>query len=548
MAAVSTWNSFSYYSVGSIVSYTGIQYRALQRNIDVVPDTLLPNWELLNTPSSQTITSLNSMVSNVTLVSPDATFTPDQLTGDLTMVITGGGGGGVSSLNDVVSAVVLTSPDTSIGITPNGQNIELTANFPAVVSSLQSLNGAITLTSSNSSVGINPTLTNEIDITVVPPIVYSVIAGQGIAVAGDPTFTIATILETDSLLNKVESVSSTDVTSVPLTWSASSTANQYVPLSDALALPPTTATLGWRLTKAAPILATAMVSGSTYTIVQSGTTNWTAIGFASTAVGTQGTYNGGARTGANGYATPSTNYGTYISWYSLNALYGLSLPQTIVPATTVLKKDLNAVWALIRFNNDVAVQGSISITVETYAYQYGSNTTNAYTGRWAYSFPMAAIVGGGVYPWSATGGVALTATTPRAVGGFTYLLYCEDKYPKVIPNTVPPSLSFAVSNGMFPSQSTSTNTCRDPYDVYPHYPHLPLNGVQYTENAVQPTYGGVYADQASVEVASIYVHSTSSPQTPLVLQPSFDFQVLDMGYRGTNGAGTQGGNFVLSYV
>ena len=130
MAAVSTWNSFSYYSVGSIVSYTGIQYRALQRNIDVVPDTLLPNWELENTPSSQMITSLNSMVSNVTLVSPDATFTPDQLTGELTMTLTGGSGG-VSSLNDVVSAVVLTSPDTTIGITPNGQNIELAYNTPS---------------------------------------------------------------------------------------------------------------------------------------------------------------------------------------------------------------------------------------------------------------------------------------------------------------------------------------------------------------------------------------------------------------------------------
>ena len=155
MAAVSTWNSFSYYSVGSIVSYTGIQYRALQRNIDVVPDTLLPNWELENTPSSQTITSLNSMVSNVTLVSPDATFTPDQLTGDLTMVITGDSGG-VSSLNDVVSAVVLTSPDTSIGITPNGQNIELTANFPAAVSSLNDVVSAVVLTSPDTTIGITP--------------------------------------------------------------------------------------------------------------------------------------------------------------------------------------------------------------------------------------------------------------------------------------------------------------------------------------------------------------------------------------------------------
>jgi hypothetical protein len=266
-----------------------------------------------------------------------------------------------------------------------------------------------------------------------------------------------------------------------------------------------------------------------------GNTNWTAIGFATATVGTTGTYNGVAITGTTGYATLATNYGKYISWYSYNALY--PSPPSVPPSTTVLKKNLNAVWALVRFNNDLAVQGYISITVETY--NYASPPVSGYTGRWAYSFPMYALAGGSASAWSAAGGVALTATVPRAVGGYTYLLYCEDKYPKFVPNQA--GLTYGVSNGMFPTQTSVAQTLRDPYDLYPDYPHFPLNGVVYSESGTQTT------DRVDVEVASIYVHTTSSPQAPGALQPNFDFQVLAMGYRGTNGGGTQSANLTLTY-
>jgi hypothetical protein len=204
----------------------------------------------------------------------------------------------------------------------------------------------------------------------------------------------------------------------------------------------------------------------------------------------------------------------------------------------MLKKNLNAVWALVRFNNDLAVQGYISITIETYNYA-SPPVSGSYTGRWAYSFPMFALAGGSASAFSATGGAALTATTPRAVGGYTYLLYCEDKYPKMVPNQTLGG-PFGISNGMFSSQSTIANTLRDPYDVYPEYPHFPLNGVLYSENGAQP------ADPVSVEVTSIQVKSTSNPNAPGALQPNFDFQVLAMGYRGTNGAGTQSNNYTLT--
>jgi hypothetical protein len=94
---------------------------------------------------------------------------------------------------------------------------------------------------------------------------------------------------------------------------------------------------------------------------------------------------------------------------------------------------------------------------------------------------------------------------------------------------------------MFPSQTTVANTLRDPYDVYPEYPHFPLGAVQYSENGAQPS------DRAAAEVATIYFKSTSSPNSPGALQPGFDFEVLAMGYRGTNNAGTQQQNYTLSF-
>jgi hypothetical protein len=356
------------------------------------------------------------------------------------------------------------------------------------------------------------------------------------------------------LANKIEVVSASDVPTTDLTWtSLSPTGNTYVPLSDSLSLAPIAPSsgTGWKMTKSTTILATAMTIGQVYTINTLGTTVWASIGWngvppnGTGAIGQSATYTGGAT--GTGTVCLTSIYGTNISWYPLNSLYTLPLPQgasavppIATPSTAIKKKNLNAVWALVRFNNDIAQQGYFSLTVETYAYQYGSNTTNNYTGRWAYSLPSYAVAGGSAVQFNA--GATLTTTQPRAVGGFTYLLYIEDKYPKMLPNIAG---QFQVSNGMFPSQSLVANTCRDPYDIYPEYQHFPLNAVLYSQNATQPAYGGSspYADQADVEVASIYFKTTQSPNAPQTPQPSLDFQVLAMGYRGDNDAH----NYTLAY-
>jgi hypothetical protein len=350
------------------------------------------------------------------------------------------------------------------------------------------------------------------------------------------------------LANKIEVVSASDVSSTALVWSNLNPAgNVYVPLADSLSLAPTdpSSGTGWRMTKPTSFLATSMISGTAYTVNVVGTTNWTLIGWtAPVVVGSSATYNGVAITGT-GTVSLASVYGTNISWFPLNLLYGLSLPQTTIPSPIVRKKNLNAVWALVRFNNDIAQQGYFSLTVESYAYQFGGNTSNNYTGRWAYSLPMYAVAGGSAVQFNA--GATLTTVMPRAVGGFTYLLYIEDKYPKMLPNIAG---QFQVSNGMFGSQSQVAHTTRDPYDIYPEYQHFPLNAVQYTENATQPAYGGSspYADQGDVEVASVYFKTTQGPNAPQRPQPDFDFQVLSMGFRGTDDAGAVvSQNYTLSY-
>ena len=357
------------------------------------------------------------------------------------------------------------------------------------------------------------------------------------------------------LANKIEVVSASDVSSTALDWSViGPTGNVYVPLADSLSLAPASPSTGtgWRMTKPTSFLATSMISGTAYTVNFVGTTNWTLIGWtAPVVVGSSATYNGVAVTGT-GTVTLTSVYGTNISWFPLNLLYGLALPQgasavppVAVPSPIIRKKNLNAVWALVRFNNDIAQQGYFSLTVESYAYQFGGNTSNNYTGRWAYSLPMYAVAGGSAVQFNA--GTTLTTTQPRAVGGFTYLLYIEDKYPKMLPNIAG---QFQVSNGMFGSQSQVAHTTRDPYDIYPEYQHFPLNAVLYTENATQPTYGGSspYADQGDVEVATVYFKTTQSPNAPQRPQPDFDFQVLSMGFRGTDDAGAVvSQNYTLSY-
>jgi hypothetical protein len=81
------WSSFAYYNTGDIVGYEAVNYQALLANINVLPTTLAPNWQLLTPPTPSAVDSLNTLTGNVVLSSGDATFTPNSGTGVLDMVI-----------------------------------------------------------------------------------------------------------------------------------------------------------------------------------------------------------------------------------------------------------------------------------------------------------------------------------------------------------------------------------------------------------------------------------------------------------------------------
>jgi hypothetical protein len=76
-----------------------------------------------------------------------------------------------------------------------------------------------------------------------------------------------------------------------------------------------------------------------------------------------------------------------------------------------------------------------------------------------------------------------------------------------------------------------------------------MTSCQYTQNAVQPSYGGAnpYTDQAAVEVASIYLNTSSTSPSAGIGQTVIDYQVMAMGYSGVNPA-NQSFNYTLSFV
>jgi len=123
----SVWANFVYYQTGGIASYGGNVYEALQPNINVLPTTLAPNWQVLP-----------------------------------------GSSGGVSSLEGLVGAV--TQSVVSGGSYANvGNDIQLTITPPVSVSSLEGLVGAVTM--SVVSGGSYANVGNDIQLTITPPVV-----------------------------------------------------------------------------------------------------------------------------------------------------------------------------------------------------------------------------------------------------------------------------------------------------------------------------------------------------------------------------------------
>lgn len=348
------------------------------------------------------------------------------------------------------------------------------------------------------------------------------------------------LLPSQALQNTLNIVPFPSTVITPLYWSTGTQSTMNVPLANNSSItclaPISTINVGetgWRFTKTYDLLVPitrGLSTGSTYTIVSTGTVNWQDIGGpVSHTSGTQFTYNGATITGnAAGTCTSSKK----MSWYTLNDLYGVSLPQTLAPATAFRKSALQNAWFLVKFNADFAMQGNLAIQIETYAYQH-LNSNNAFTGRWAYSFPLQQGVG---FTAGALTNIITSNAIPRLRSGFTYLLYAGDNAPSVAPAA---SQYLPEGAGLFaPSQVSIEETLRNPYDIYPQFPHFGMTNCLYSSNAVQPTYGNgnPYSDPGAVEVASIYLNTSSTAPFSGVGQTVIDFNVLAMGYSGINGS------------
>ena len=103
----------------------------------------------------------------------------------------GGGGGGVTSLAGLTGAISLSSPGGAIGITPNGQDIEITNTG---IVSLAAQVGVVTLSCPDSSITITPA-GGDIALTAVAPVssvggktgAVTFAAGGGIDISGGAT-------------------------------------------------------------------------------------------------------------------------------------------------------------------------------------------------------------------------------------------------------------------------------------------------------------------------------------------------------------------------
>ena len=236
---------------------------------------------------------------------------------------------------------------------------------------------------------------------------------------------------------------------------------------------------------------------------------------------------------------------TKVSWFPYNPYYGETLPYTFNPSPTILKKDLQSLWAVITTKNRINVQGAIFFNIFTYDVTNPPGLNN-YTNRFDYSI--------GSYP---TMYGAPQTTFQTLNGGFRYLICAVDS-PKIVQQTlvtINPFLTpggFVVGrtytiltvgtinwvaigaavatigcvfiyNGVAITGTTGTATeevntailignlqtplqttfLRDPYDIHTDIPHVQFNAVVGASNTPQP------ADISNVAISAICISSTS---------------------------------------
>lgn len=112
------------------------------------------------------VTSLRTLTGAINMTSPNNTLEITNNENNIELVVNPIDIG-VGSLNALQGVINIESNDNSINVDIVGNNIDLSANINVGVSSLNTKEGALTITSSNSSVNV-VTTTNNIDLTVAP--------------------------------------------------------------------------------------------------------------------------------------------------------------------------------------------------------------------------------------------------------------------------------------------------------------------------------------------------------------------------------------------
>jgi len=261
---------------------------------------------------------------------------------------------------------------------------------------------------------------------------------------------------------------------------------------------------------------------------------------------------------------------TKISWFCYNPYYGVSTPYLTNPSPTILKKNLQSVWAVITTKNRINTPGNIFFNIFTYDVTNRPGV-NTYTNRFDYQI--------GTYPTMYGGGVTTNQTLN---GGFRYLICAVDS-PKIVQQTTATitagsfvvgttytilalgntnftvigaavnvvgcvfvatgvgvgtgtatqevSTAILIGNLQTPLQTTFL---RDPYDIHTDIPHVQFNAVTGASNTPQP------ADISNVAVSAISISSNS-----LAVTPTLDWTVESIGYSGNSGA--QNFSYTLNY-
>jgi hypothetical protein len=151
----SQWANFVYYQTGNIATFGSTNYQALQANINVVPSTLAPNWQVLPAPAGAGVSSLSTLTGAITQSCSAGTYTTAGNDIALTIVFPTppltaiNGLTGTPVIQEPTNSTVLVqtiSPNIQVGLNPRafGVYVEATGgNFTATIASAVCLSSSV---------------------------------------------------------------------------------------------------------------------------------------------------------------------------------------------------------------------------------------------------------------------------------------------------------------------------------------------------------------------------------------------------------------------